>query len=107
MMLAAFVAGIGAAAGAIIWVTLMQRHVPGELLGRVTSLDWLVSTCLLPISFALTGPVSAALGVRETLFGAGVIGVALTLGFLFLPGIRDLERSASRSVPAGGSAVER
>ncbi|MFN8185812.1 MAG: MFS transporter [Gaiellales bacterium] len=95
MMLGAFVAGAGAAAGSIIWMTLMQRHVPGELLGRVTSLDWLVATCLLPISFALTGPVSAAVGVRETLFGAGVIGVALTLGFLLVPGLRDLERSGS------------
>ena len=45
--------------GMVIWGTLVQTLVPGELLGRVTSLDWFVSTSLVPISFALTGPVSA------------------------------------------------
>ena len=38
-----------------------------RMLGRVSSLDWLISIGLLPLSFALTGPVSAAIGVRETL----------------------------------------
>ncbi len=98
MMLAAFIAGAGAAAGGIMWVTLMQRHVPGDLLGRVTSLDWLVSTCLLPVSFALTAPVAAVLGVRETLLAAGILGVSTTLAFLFLPGVRDLERGRAAEV---------
>ena len=54
-------------AGTIVWATAKQRHVPAAMLGRVSSLDWLISIGLLPLSFALTGPVSAALGVRETL----------------------------------------
>lgn len=96
MMLMALVAGGAGSAGGIIWVTLMQRHVPKELLGRVTSLDWFVSTSLVPVSFALTGPVAAALGARETLTGAGVLGAAVMLAFLFLPGMRDLEREPAR-----------
>jgi len=44
--------------GSIIWTTLLQQRVPRAMLGRVSSLDWLVSTGLVPISFALTGPVS-------------------------------------------------
>jgi hypothetical protein len=83
-----------------VWVTLLQRHVPPGLLGRVTSLDWMISISLAPISFALTGPVAAALGAKETLVGAGVLGVAITLAFLFLPGMRDLERR-SGSEPEG------
>ena len=31
---------------------------PGTMLGRVSSLDWFISIGLLPLSFALTGPVS-------------------------------------------------
>jgi len=92
MLIAAFVAGSSIATASVIWLTLLQRRVPGRLLGRVTSLDWLVSISLTPVSFAITGPVAAAIGVRETLVGAGVIGAAITLGFLFLPGMRDLER---------------
>ena len=45
-------------AGTIVWATAKQRHVPPALLGRVSSLDWLISIGLLPLSFALTGPVS-------------------------------------------------
>jgi hypothetical protein len=82
-------------AGIVIWGTLLQTHVPGELLGRVTSLDWFVSTSLVPISFALTGPVSGAIGVQSTLVLAGVIACSVTLAFLQVPGVRDLERSGS------------
>jgi DHA3 family tetracycline resistance protein-like MFS transporter len=71
-----------------------QRHVPAALLGRVSSLDWLISISLLPISFALTGPAAAAVGARTTLAIAGVAGAALTLGALFLPGMRDVEDAA-------------
>ena len=46
-------------AGTIVWATAKQRHVPPALLGRVSSLDWLISIGLLPLSFALTGPVSS------------------------------------------------
>ena len=49
-------------AGTIVWATAKQRHVPADMLGRVSSLDWLISIGLLPLSFALTGPVSAAIG---------------------------------------------
>src|SRR5438445_13866499 len=79
------------AAGTIVWATIKQRHVPASMLGRVSSLDWLISIGLLPISFALTAPVAAAVGVRTTLAGAGILGAAVTLGALFLPGMRDFE----------------
>jgi DHA3 family tetracycline resistance protein-like MFS transporter len=79
-------------AGILIWGTLLQTHVPGALLGRVTSLDWFVSTSLVPVSFALTGPVSGAIGVQTTLVLAGVVACTATLAFLYVPGVRDLER---------------
>jgi len=79
-------------AGTIVWATVKQRHVPSALLGRVSSLDWLISIGLLPVSFALTGPVSSAIGIQTTLVAAGLIGAAVTLGGLLLPGMRDLER---------------
>jgi hypothetical protein len=90
-----FVEGAFFTGGIVIWGTLLQTHVPGELLGRVTSLDWFVSTSLVPISFALTGPVSGAIGVQSTLVLAGVIACSVTLAFLQVPGVRDLERSGS------------
>jgi MFS family permease len=88
------------ASGLIVWGTLIQTLVPVRLLGRVTSLDWLVSTSLVPISFALTGPVAAAVGAETTLAGAGVIASGATLACLFIPGLRDTERADSLRVAA-------
>jgi Transmembrane secretion effector len=86
-------------AGTIAWTTAKQRHVPAHLLGRVSSLDWLISIGLLPISFAITGPVSSALGVRTTLIGAGILGAAVTLAALLVPGVRQMDDPAAR--PSG------
>ena len=41
-------------AGTIVWATMKQQNVPARLLGRVSSVDWLISIGLLPVSFALT-----------------------------------------------------
>jgi DHA3 family tetracycline resistance protein-like MFS transporter len=81
-------------AGTIVWATLKQRNVPISLLGRVSSIDWLISIGLLPLSLAAVGPVSAAIGVRNTLIAAGMIGGLVTLAALYLPGMRDVEGSA-------------
>src|SRR4029077_8023944 len=97
-------------AGTIVWATMKQRHVPGALLGRVSSLDWLISIGLLPPSFALTGAVRSAIGVQATLIGAGLLGGAVTLGGLLLPGMRSIEgrnepRDARRLSPSTTSKV--
>jgi DHA3 family tetracycline resistance protein-like MFS transporter len=79
------------AGGLIVWSTLMQRVVPAELLGRVKSVDWLLSLGLAPLSFAVTGPLAGWLGVKPVLVIAGLSATALTAVFYFLPGMRDTE----------------
>jgi len=105
LALAALVVNGGEAVGAVVWATLKQRRVANSMLGRVSSIDWCVSTALLPLSYAVTAPVAHLLGARTTLFLAGTLGAAVTLGFLFLPGMRDGEQTVPPS-PAG-SAPER
>jgi DHA3 family tetracycline resistance protein-like MFS transporter len=101
LMLACLVFNALETAGTIVWATIKQHHVPSAMLGRVSSLDWLISIGLLPVSFALTAPVAGLLGVRATLMGAGLVGAAITFAALFLPGMRDLERSDNRPGAAG------
>lgn len=84
-------------AGTIVWATTKQRHVPTALLGRVSSLDWLISVGLLPLSFALTGPVSGAIGAQATLIAAGLLGAIVTLSALYVPGMRTLDDHAERA----------
>ena len=88
---AALVVNGAEAAGTVVWATLKQRRVANCMLGRVSSIDWCISTALLPLSYALTAPVAEALGARQTLVGVGVLGAVVTAGFLFLPGMRTGE----------------
>ena len=94
LMIACLVFNALEAAGTIVWATIKQRHVPSSMLGRVSSLDWLVSIGLVPLSFALTAPVAGAIGVRATLVGAAVLGAGVTLCAFFLPGMRGIEEAA-------------
>ena len=68
--------------GQILWEALLQRCVPDEYLGRVASVDSFVSSGLVPLSLALTGPVAGALGPLVTLRWAGVLAGGILLGFL-------------------------
>jgi MFS family permease len=78
-------------AGTVVWLTTKQRLVPRALLGRVSSFDWFISTGLVPLSFAIVAPVTAAIGARNTLMIAGGVGAAVTLAFLFVPGVRSAD----------------
>jgi MFS family permease len=99
-MLVSFFSVAGLTVGGIIWSTLLQRLVPQRLLGRVSSVDWLLSFGLTPISYALVGPVADVLGPKATLLRAGLAsGVVLLLFLAFLPGIRKTEARAV-AVPA-------
>jgi MFS family permease len=82
------------AAGTIAWATAKQKLVPEELLGRVSSVDWFISIALVPLSYAMAAPVASAIGVQNTLVGAGVLGAIVTFAFLFLPGMRSPGRLA-------------
>jgi DHA3 family tetracycline resistance protein-like MFS transporter len=99
LMLACLLFNALETAGTIVWATIKQRHVPPAMLGRVSSLDWLISIGLLPLSFALTAPVAGAVGARATLVGAAAIGGAVTLAALFLPHMRDIEPARTATAP--------
>jgi MFS family permease len=103
-MAVAFVSEASISALIVIWVTLVQRLVPSSLLGRVSSLDWLISTAGVPLSFAIVGPAAEAWGVDTTLIAAGVVGAAVTLAFMFYPGARAPERDGALEVARAGAA---
>ena len=73
VVVAAVICGALFSAPMVVWGTLLQRRVPAALVGRVSSLDFFVSLSLMPVSMALAGPVSEAIGLRTTFFIAGVV----------------------------------
>lgn len=72
MALAAFLVGAAFNGGVVIWGTLLQRRVPPEMLGRVSSLDFFVSLAFMPVSMAFAGPAGESLGLPVVFLIAGV-----------------------------------
>jgi MFS family permease len=95
IVIASVIRGVGATVGLVLWMTLIHTRVPRELLGRVSAFDWMMSLSLIPISFALTGPIAAAIGARETLVAAGVLGSAVICVLFVAPGMRESERDVA------------
>ena len=79
MAAATFIIGITDSAGMVIWGTLLQRRVPPEMLGRVSSLDFFVSLAFMPVSMAVVGPLSKVISVETIFLVAGVIPFVLAV----------------------------
>jgi MFS family permease len=89
-----FANGIGFAVGNVLWMTALQRNVPGHTLSRISSFDWLGSVALNPIGYALIGPVAAAIGTPETLVIAAVLNIGVLVGVVLLPSVRAIGNAA-------------
>ncbi len=92
VMALSFVTGGGVAYGNMVWFTFMASLVPRDMIGRVSSLDYLVSFSLTPLSSAATGPIAGVVGIPAVLIGAGLGAGLITLAFVLVPGIREPER---------------
>jgi MFS family permease len=90
--------------GMVVWTTRMATRVPAHLRGRVNSVDWFVSIGLAPASFALTGPISALIGVRDTLLVAAIVPAVSTLALLYLTGMRA-EETRELQATVGATSV--
>jgi MFS family permease len=87
-----FVAGVGSEVFGVLWHTTMQQEIPPDKLSRVYSYDALGSIALVPIGYAIAGPIADAIGTRATLWGAAAIGIAVTLPVLAVRDVQRLER---------------
>ncbi|MGB6772566.1 MAG: MFS transporter [Candidatus Dormiibacterota bacterium] len=78
----------GITLGNVIWFSRMGVEVPGYILGRVASLDMMVSFSLTPLSNAVTGPLAGVIGARQVLVVAGALGAVVPVLFLLtVPGL--------------------
>ena len=96
----AFATGFGFSLMAIWWETALARHIPANLLSRVSSYDWMGSLALLPLGYAIAGPLANALGAQRVL----LVGSGIGLLMLGAPGAA-LDARADR--PRGGSGAQR
>jgi transmembrane secretion effector len=89
------VAGLFLSIGNVLWATLMQRRVPDNLRGRVSSFDWFGSLALVPVSMALAGGLGSSSATTTSAFlVAGLLPPLLAAVALFVLGLRrDEERN--------------
>ncbi|HLX47995.1 MAG TPA: MFS transporter [Streptosporangiaceae bacterium] len=83
--------------GNILWLATIQEAVPPGLLGRVASLDWLVSSALAPLGILAGGALASAAGVRAALVTGGVVA-ACAGSVALLPRVREPDRRPGASV---------
>jgi DHA3 family tetracycline resistance protein-like MFS transporter len=66
----------------------MQELVPGEMLGRVSSIDQLGDWSLLPLGYVLTGLATDRFGPSLVFLIAGLFNILLAVIALAVPAIR-------------------
>jgi DHA3 family tetracycline resistance protein-like MFS transporter len=90
-MIVAVIIGACMAGFGLIWINTLQEMVPHELLGRVTSIDFLGSYTLLPVGYALAGWATDRFGAPLVFLVGGSITTLLALSGLLHPAIRRLD----------------
>jgi DHA3 family tetracycline resistance protein-like MFS transporter len=70
-----------------IYLTIMQLKVPSDKMGRISSIDWAISSAISPIGAIIVGPLAELLGVPNLFLYCSITGVFITL-FLWWVAVR-------------------
>jgi len=73
-----FVVGFLLPIGNTIYMTIIQKTVPNDKMGRVISIDHSISSLIAPIGALISGPLADAIGARIVFFLSSIIGVLAT-----------------------------
>lgn len=91
ILAAAVIFGACLSAFGLIWINTLQELVPGDLLGRVSSIDNLGSFALLPVGYGVAGLLTDQFGAPLVFLVGGLISAVLALVGLLHPAIRKLD----------------
>lgn len=75
----------------VLWDSALQKHVPRELLGRVSSVDWFGSLVLAPLGPLVAGDLVARFGPSPIFTASALSLFVATALALLIPSIRRLE----------------
>jgi DHA3 family tetracycline resistance protein-like MFS transporter len=89
---AAFLVGAVFAIPYLIFVTTLQELIPGEMLGRVSSIATLGSFALIPVGSGLVGWATDQIGAHNIFLLAGILTSGVAALALIHPSIRHLDQ---------------
>jgi MFS family permease len=81
-----------------VWETAIQSIMPAHALSRISSYDSLVSFAVLPVGYAIAGPVGAAIGADPTLAIASAFMVVPCALVSLIPGVRAVVRKPDATI---------
>jgi MFS family permease len=81
-----------------LWSSTMQVLIPDKVRSRVDSYDWLVSLVIMPVGYAVAGPLSSSIGFAATLVAAAIVISVPCALVVLVPGIRGVHRTADGEI---------
>ena len=71
-----------------IYLTIMQLKVPADKMGRVSSIDWMISLIISPIATILTGPLAELIGVTNLYLSTALLGIIIAIIFWWIAHVK-------------------
>lgn len=62
-----------------IYLTIMQKKVPADKMGRISSIDWAISMAISPIGALIAWPLAEIFGVPNLFLLCSILGVIITI----------------------------
>ena len=96
--------GFGLVALNGLWTPTMQVLIPENVRSRVNSYDWLVSLVIMPVGYAVAGPLASAVGYTTTLVAAAIVISVPCALVVLVPGVRGVHRNAAGEIVGPATA---
>lgn len=90
LLLIGMIHGLSLVIASALWSTMLQRNVPLDLLGRVSSVDEFGGNLLAPIVPVVFGALIGVFGAVPVFVAGGLLAAALSLGAILLAPIRSV-----------------
>ncbi|MEV0827981.1 hypothetical protein [Nonomuraea rubra] len=85
-----------------IWTSFLQEAIPEEQLSRTLATNATIGSLLVPVAYAVAGPLADVVGVRVVLAGCGAIVLAGAGAAVCMREVRQLATAAMPSKACEG-----
>lgn len=101
LIAAAVVAGAAMDQAGVVWSAAMQRHVPKDVLGKVSSYDYVATFGLVPVGYAFAAPLMSATDLRIALAICSALVIVPPFIAAWAPAVRTIEDGRTGPVTSG------
>ncbi|MFX1499769.1 MAG: MFS transporter [Promethearchaeota archaeon] len=89
-----------------LYQTFIQETVPANKLGRVTSIDYSLSSAISPLGSLFSGSIAVLLGIQSLFIYCSLIGILCTIGTWTFTGIRKVNLDSKEALEEINEKIE-